>query len=382
MGFVPIIMRVFKLKYGSARFTCIGYSKCSFETTYIHDRPYNDRRYLMDSKKIQQELGWTAKTAFEVGLKSTIEWHLSNKDKWQSEESILIYGAGGWIGGQFSRLLQEQGIRFVAGKSRIGDDPDSTIEKEILELCPSHVISFIGRTHGPGNNTIDYLEGSPDKLAINLRDNLFGPVTLAEICRKHNIHFTYIGSGCLFTYSEDRPVGSAPITEDEPPNFFGSSYSVTKGYTDRLMHHYGNVLNIRMRLPISSEVHPRNLITKLAGYPKIMSAPNSVTVLPELLPALLQLMRKKHVGTVNLVNHGTIDHEEILSDYIKYVDPSHTYELIRMNDSSDFAKALGSKRSNCHLDTAILSELCPQVSSAKEAVRAAIKKMAESSEQH
>lgn len=363
-----------------SHFTCTGHSKCTFETTLIGDRPYNDRRYLMDSKKIEQELGWTATTAFEVGLKSTIEWCLSSKEDGQSEELILIYGAGGWIGGQFSQLLQEQRVKFVVGESRIGDDPDSVIEKEILDVCPTHVISIIGRTHGPGNNTVDYLEGGPDKLVINLRDNLFGPVLLAEICRKHNTHFTYIGSGCLFTYNEDRPVDSAPITEDETPTFFGSSYSVTKGYTDRLMHHYENVLNFRMRLPISSEVHPRNLITKLAAYPKIMSVPNSVTVLPDLLPALLQLMRKKHVGTVNLVNHGSIDHEEILSHYIKYVDPSHTYELIRMDHSSDLAKALKSKRSNCHLDTAVLSELCPQASSAKEAVRAAIKKMAESSE--
>ena len=253
----------------------------------------------------------------------------------------------------------------------------TSLKRKLIFGCESpHIISFIGRIHGPGNNTVDYLEGGPDNLAINLRDNLFGPMLLAELCRNHNIHFTYIGSGCLFTYTDDHPFGSTPIREEEVPNFFGSSYSVTKGYTDRMMHHYGNVLNVRMRLPITSDVNQRNLITKLASYPKIMSVPNSVTVLPELLPALLQLMRKKHVGTVNLVNHGCIEHVDILSDYIKYIDPSHTYELIGMDHASNFAKSLKHKRSNCHLDSTLLSELCPQVSPAKEAVHEAIKKMA------
>ncbi len=333
----------------------------------------------MSSEKLRGELGWSEQTTFEVGLKSTIEWCLGNKDKQQSKEMVLVYGAGGWIGGQFTRLLQEQGVNFEAGKNRMGNDPDESIEKEILEAAPSHVVSFIGRAHGPGCNTVDYVEGGPEKLAINLRDNLFGPMLLAEICRKHNIHFTYIGSGCIFTYNEKHPIGGSPVTEDETANFFGSSYSVAKGYTDRLMSHYGNVLNLRIRLPISEEVHQRNSITKLAKYPKILSVPNSVTVLPDLLPAVLQLMKRKHVGTVNLVNHGIIEHEDILSDYIKYVDPSHTFELMRLDDSSELAKTLKKTRCNCHLDSTILSELCPQVSNAKDAVRAAIIKMAENS---
>ncbi len=328
---------------------------------------------------MRHELGWSEETTFEVGLKSTVAWCLVNKEKQRSELMVVVYGAGGWIGGQFTRILQEQEVHFIAGKGRIGDHPDEAIEREILEASPTHVVSFIGRAHGPGINTADYVEGGPDKLAINLRDNLFGPMLLAEICQKHNIHFSYIGSGCLFTYDDEHPIGGSPVTEDELPNFFGSSYSVMKGFTDRLMCHYGNVLNLRIRLPISDEVHPRNAITKLAGYPKILSVPNSVTVLPDLLPALLQLMKKKHVGTVNFVNHGTIEHEDILSDYIKYVDPSHTYELMKLENSSELVNILKKKRCNCHLDTTVLSELCPQVSNAKEAVHKAIKQMAENS---
>ena len=115
--------------------------------------------------------------------------------------------------------------------------------------------------------------------------------------------------------ADKRPFGSAPFTETDTRNFFGSSYSVVKGYTDRLMHHFSKALNVY-------DSTERNIITKLTSYPKILSIPNSVTVFPELLPVLLDMMKKRHVGTINLVNRG---HQEILSEYVKYVDPTHTY---------------------------------------------------------
>ena len=358
-------------------YVCLGKSKSTFETTVIPDRPFNDRRYLMSSEKLRLELEWAEETTLEVGLNSTIQWYLAKQGKEESKERVLVYGARGWIGGQFTRLLQEQGVDYTAGKCRLGDDPDDAIEKEICEAAPTHVISFIGRAHGPGCNTIDYIEGGPDKLAINLRDNLFGPMLLAEICRKHNIHFSYTGTGCLFMYNEEHPINGPPVQEDELPNYFGSSYSVAKGYTERLMSHYGNVLNLRIRLPISYDNSSRNLITKLVNYPKIFSVPNSVTVLPDVLPALLRLMRMKHVGTVNFVNHGSITHEDILSDYIKYVDPSHTYELMTLDGSNKLAEILKKKRCNCHLDSTTLAQLCPEVSSARDAVRRVLQQMAQ-----
>jgi len=162
-------------------------------------------------------------------LRQTVSWYLENQGAETVREKILVYGANGWIGRQFVSLLEKEGVEYAVGKKRLGDDPDESIEEEILSVSPTHVASFIGRTHGPGNNTADYLEGGPDKLVINIRDNLYGPLLLAELCRKLGIHFTYMGSGCIFRYDEEHPIGSNPFTEDDRPNHFGSSYSVVKG---------------------------------------------------------------------------------------------------------------------------------------------------------
>jgi len=177
---------------------------------------------------------------------------------------ILIFGGKGWIGSQFIKYLQENGANYIIAESRADDH--SSVIKEIEKIKPTHIISFIGRTHGEGINTIDYLE-QPGKLVENINDNLFAPMVLSTLCREHCIHYTYIGTGCIF--NSDDPTKES-FHDDDRPNFFGSSYSIVKGFTDRLMHlQEENTLNLRIRMPITSEIHPRNFITKIVGYKKV-----------------------------------------------------------------------------------------------------------------
>src|SRR5215472_5712506 len=49
--------------------------------TFVKDRPGHDRRYAMDARKIERELGWKPRETFETGLQKTIEWYLQN-DQW------------------------------------------------------------------------------------------------------------------------------------------------------------------------------------------------------------------------------------------------------------------------------------------------------------
>ena len=44
--------------------------------SFVKDRPGHDRRYAIDSRKIQQELGWSPKENFDSGLRKTIKWYL------------------------------------------------------------------------------------------------------------------------------------------------------------------------------------------------------------------------------------------------------------------------------------------------------------------
>ena len=46
--------------------------------TYVQDRPGHDRRYAIDSSKMQRELDWTPEETFETGLRKTVQWYLDN----------------------------------------------------------------------------------------------------------------------------------------------------------------------------------------------------------------------------------------------------------------------------------------------------------------
>ena len=54
-------------------------TKYSKQITYVSDRPGHDRRYAIDSTKMQQELSWTPVETFETGLKKTVQWYLDNE---------------------------------------------------------------------------------------------------------------------------------------------------------------------------------------------------------------------------------------------------------------------------------------------------------------
>ncbi|HTC27003.1 dTDP-glucose 4,6-dehydratase [Dyella sp.] len=47
--------------------------------TYVKDRPGHDRRYAIDSSKLQRELGWQPSQSFESGIKQTVEWYLTHQ---------------------------------------------------------------------------------------------------------------------------------------------------------------------------------------------------------------------------------------------------------------------------------------------------------------
>jgi dTDP-glucose 4,6-dehydratase len=283
--------------------------------------------------------------------------------------NLLIYGSNGWIGNQVINYLDTTNINYIKGSSRVDNIND--IEKEIELHKPTHILSLIGRTHGKINDkiytTIDYLE-EPGKLDENVRDNLFSPLILAILCKKNNIHFTYLGTGCIFEYDKDHPFGEEinGFMEESLPNFKGSSYSIVKGYTDRLMHLYDNVLNLRIRMPINAENNARNFITKITNYEKICSIPNSMTVLPELIPLAIDMLKNNIVGTVNLTNPGLISHNEILELYKEIVDPTFTWNNFTIQEQNEI---LSSARSNNYLDTTKLESLYPNVKNIKDSIK-------------
>jgi 3,5-epimerase/4-reductase len=262
--------------------------------------------------------------------------------------------------------IAAMGHEAVGADSRA--DREKDVEANIRRVQPDRCISLIGRTRGGNFLTIDYLE-QKGKLAENMRDNIWGPMVLAAVCKKHSIHLVYLGTGCIFHYDDDMfQLGSGNgFTESDDPNFFGSSYSTVKGYTDRMMRLMFDdaALNCRIRMPITPDDSPYNFITKIAKYDKVINVPNSMTVLPDLIPRMLQLSVRKVTGTINLTNPGAISHNQVLALYRKHVDPNFTWENFTIEEQD---KILLGGRSNNLLDTSKLKGYFPDVDDIHTAV--------------
>jgi nucleoside-diphosphate-sugar epimerase len=149
------------------------------------------------------------------------------------------------------------------------------------------------------------------------------------------------GTGCIFHYTPDGKFAQGSghgFEEADEPNFTGSYYSKTKAMVETMLREYPNVLTLRVRMPIVGDLtYARNFITKvrrlfawtafcrararrgaaalaprapltpppltpkqqrdppqIIKYDKVIDIPNSMTVLPELLPMAIDMVR--HLG--------------------------------------------------------------------------------------
>ena len=68
--------------------------------TFVKDRPGHDRRYAIDARKIERELGWKPQETFETGIRKTIQWYLAN-EAWVRDVTSGSYRQ--WIATQYSR---------------------------------------------------------------------------------------------------------------------------------------------------------------------------------------------------------------------------------------------------------------------------------------
>ncbi len=68
------------------------------QITYVKDRPGHDRRYAIDARKIERDLGWKPQETFETGIRKTVQWYLANQ-AWV--EGVTSGAYRQWVGKQY-----------------------------------------------------------------------------------------------------------------------------------------------------------------------------------------------------------------------------------------------------------------------------------------
>ncbi|MBA0665866.1 hypothetical protein Goklo_002338 [Gossypium klotzschianum] len=384
---------------------------------FVENRPFNDQRYFLDDQKLKS-LGWYERTTWEEGLKKTMEWYVSNPDWWgdvsgallphprmlmlpgierqfnapdtsnsglgsapltnkfnQSRMLVpspkhnipsqkpslkfLIYGRTGWIGGLLGKLCEKQGIPFEYGKGRL--EQRSQLLDDIQTVKPTHVFNAAGVT---GRPNVDWCETHKPE---TIRTNVVGTLTLADICREHDLLMINYATGCIFEYDATHPLGTGVgFKEEDKPNFSGSFYSKTKAVVEELLREFDNVCTLRVRMPISSDLsNPRNFITKITRYNKVVDISNSMTILDELLPVSIEMAKRNLRGIWNFTNPGVVSHNEILQMYKDYIDPNFNWVNFSLQEQ---AKVIVAPRSNNELDASKLKNEFPELLSIKDSL--------------
>jgi len=375
---------------------------------FVENRPFNDQRYFLDDQKLTN-LGWSERTIWEEGLKKTMEWYTNNPEWWgdvsgallphprmlmmpggieklldgsekfdsgssefkensQQEEKkapakspykFLIYGRTGWIGGLLGKLCEKQGIPYEYGRGRL--ENRSSLVSDIVTTKPTHVFNAAGVT---GRPNVDWCESHKPE---TIRANVVGTLTLADVCRENGLLMMNFATGCIFEYDAKHPEGSGiGFKEEDTPNFHGSFYSKTKAMVEELLKEFDNVCTLRVRMPISSDLsNPRNFITKISRYSKVVNIPNSMTVLDELLPISIEMAKRNLRGIWNFTNPGVVSHNEILDMYKKYIDPEFTYSNFTLEEQ---AKVIVAARSNNEMDGVKLKTEFPELLGIKESL--------------
>jgi len=274
-------------------------------------------------------------------------------------ERFLVFGGKtGWVGQLLIAELTKQGHEAIAAQSRLEERHDIT--QEIKQIKPDVIINAAGIT---GRPNVDWCETHKDE---TMRANLWGPLNLASVADALGIYLVNISTGCIYKYDDAHPLGSGiGFTEEDVPNFTGSFYSKCKVALEEFIVSYPNVLHLRLRMPISDTLTERAFIGKVRKYKQLVNIPNSMAVIDDVIPAVITLARDRSTGIYNLVNPGTISHDEIMSLYRKYIDPAHTYSIV---SEEEINKALKAPRSNCELDARKLLTKCPEIPHIKESI--------------
>ena len=131
-------------------------------------------------------------------------------------------------------------------------------------------------------------------------------------------------------------------------------------------------MTLRLRMPISDDLHPRSLITKILKYPKIINIPNSMSVLYDLLPIIIDMSIKKKTGVYNFTNPGSITHPQLLALYKEHIDPQIEWNVFTVEEQD---KILLAPRSNNYMDTSKLEAEYPDLPSIHNSLLSLFKRM-------
>ncbi len=283
---------------------------------------------------------------------------------------ILLLGGTGYVGQAYQALFAKRNIPFqVISRKDVDYTQPLPLRRLIAESRPQFLINAAGYSGKPNVDACELHK------AECLMGNAVLPGIIREVCAEAKLPWGHVSSGCI--YSGRRPDGGG-FREDDTPNFSFrtnncSFYSGTKALGEEVLAGAPECYLWRLRIPFDNHDNPRNYITKLMRYQRLLEAENSISNLHEFCAATFACWEKRvPFGTYNVTNRGSIFTHEVV-DLIVRTGVCRKDYIFFKSDDEFMQLAARTPRSNCVMDTTKLEATGIQLLEVHEAVEQALR---------
>lgn len=283
---------------------------------------------------------------------------------------ILLLGGTGYVGQAYQKLFTSRGIAFRSvSRSEIDYTRPELLRTLIAETKPEFLINSAGYTGKPNVDACELHR------AECLHGNAVFPGIVRTACEEAGVPWGHISSGCIYT---GRRADGGGFREDDTPNFCFrtnncSFYSGTKALGEEVLLGAQQCYLWRLRIPFDHEDNPRNYLTKLMRYQRLLEAENSISELAEFCAATFACWEKRvPFGTYNVTNPGAIWTHDIV-EAIKRSGVCKKDFIFFASDEEFMRIAAKTPRSNCVMDTTKLTAVGIRLTEVHDAVERSLK---------
>jgi len=252
------------------------------------------------------------------------------------------------VGQALQRALDARDLPYEVVKRRVVDYTSiDVLTMYLRDRQPDFVINAAGYTGKPNVDACEL-----NKPAC-LMGNASLPGVIGRACEHADIPWGHVSSGCIYTGYKSNNEG---YREEDPPNFTFrqnncSFYSGCKALGEEVLADYDNCYVWRLRIPFNNVDSPRNYISKMMRYDRLLDAANSLSQLQEFANACVDSwLYDLPYGVYNLTNPGSVTTREVV-DMIRRRRLTDKHFRFFESEREFMEVAAKTPRSNCILDS-------------------------------
>lgn len=283
---------------------------------------------------------------------------------------ILLLGGSGYVGAEYQRHLAATGLAYRSVARADADYTQlATLVGLLREQRPDFLINCAGYTGKPNVDACELHK------AECLTGNAVLPGIIRQACETTQTPWGHISSGCIYTGAKSDHSG---FSEVDPPNFSFrqnncSFYSGTKALGEEVLAGAAQCYIWRLRIPFNNMENPRNYLTKVMRYERLLEAQNSLSQLDEFVRATIECWQNRvPFGTYNVTNPGFVTTREVV-ELIKQSGLIKKHFQFFKDEDEFMNLAAKTPRSNCVLDTTKLQNTGIQITEVHAAVEQALR---------